>query len=59
MTISSVTLSSIYVAYTGVYLTISMIYANIIASGDYLVLTFSDEFIRIDAGTPTCAEVTS
>ena len=54
MTIASVSLSSKFVATQDAYAMINIIYGNEITAGDYLVLTFSDEFIRNDAGTSTC-----
>ena len=59
MTISSIVFSQAYAAYSGVSVDITLKFGATVSAGNYLDLTFSAEFIRMDAGAITCATVDS
>ena len=56
---NSITFSDTEAAVAGVNVDISLKFGATLSSANYILLTFSSEFIRNDAGTITCADYTS
>lgn len=54
---SSVTFDKPYAAYSSVQLDIQVKFGAVISTNNYVLITFSTEFIRMDAGALTCSIV--
>jgi hypothetical protein len=57
--VNSIKFGDTQAAVTGVDVDISLKFGATLSSANYILLTFSSEFIRNDAGTITCADFTT